>query len=39
MRRTPKPEEIAYVVHFLSSSECSFVTAQCYDASGGRATY
>ncbi len=39
MRRTAKPEEIAHVVHFLSSSECSFVTAQCYDASGGRATY
>jgi 2-dehydro-3-deoxy-L-rhamnonate dehydrogenase (NAD+) len=39
MRRTGKPEEIANVVHFLCSSECSFVTAQCYDASGGRATY
>jgi 3-oxoacyl-[acyl-carrier protein] reductase len=39
MRRTGKPEEIAYVVHFLASRECSFVTAQCYDASGGRATY
>jgi len=39
MRRTGKPEEIANVVHFLASSECSFVTAQCYDASGGRATY
>jgi 2-dehydro-3-deoxy-L-rhamnonate dehydrogenase (NAD+) len=39
MRRTGRPEEIAYVVHFLASSECSFVTAQCYDASGGRATY
>lgn len=39
MRRTGKPDEIAAVVHFLSSSECSFVTAQCYDASGGRATY
>jgi NAD(P)-dependent dehydrogenase (short-subunit alcohol dehydrogenase family) len=39
MRRTGKPEEIAYVVHFLASSECSFVTAQVYDASGGRATY
>jgi 3-oxoacyl-[acyl-carrier protein] reductase len=39
MRRTGKPEEIAYVVHFLSSPEASFVTAQCYDASGGRATY
>jgi 2-dehydro-3-deoxy-L-rhamnonate dehydrogenase (NAD+) len=39
MRRTGKPEEIAAVVHFLSSPECSFVTGQCYDASGGRATY
>jgi 3-oxoacyl-[acyl-carrier protein] reductase len=39
MRRTARPEEIAHVVHFLCSSECSFVTAQCYDASGGRATY
>jgi 3-oxoacyl-[acyl-carrier protein] reductase len=39
MQRAGKPEEIAYVVHFLSSPECSFVTAQCYDVSGGRATY
>ncbi len=39
MRRTAQPEEIAHVVHFLASTECSFVTAQCYDASGGRATY
>jgi 3-oxoacyl-[acyl-carrier protein] reductase len=39
MGRMAKPDEIACVVHFLSSSECSFVTAQCYDASGGRATY
>lgn len=39
MRRTGTPEEIAAVVHFLCSPECSFVTAQCYDASGGRATY
>lgn len=39
MRRTGLPEEIAAVVHFLSSPDCSFVTAQCYDASGGRATY
>jgi 3-oxoacyl-[acyl-carrier protein] reductase len=37
--RTGRPEEIAAVVHFLSSPDCSFVTAQCYDASGGRATY
>ena len=39
MRRAGRAEEIAYVVHFLASKECSFVTAQCYDASGGRATY
>jgi 2-dehydro-3-deoxy-L-rhamnonate dehydrogenase (NAD+) len=39
MNRTGKPEEIAAVVHFLASPDCSFVTAQCYDVSGGRATY
>jgi 2-dehydro-3-deoxy-L-rhamnonate dehydrogenase (NAD+) len=39
MRRTGAPEEIAAVVHFLCSRDCSFVTAQCYDVSGGRATY
>lgn len=39
MKRTGKPEEIAAVVHFLASPDCSFVTGQCYDASGGRATY
>jgi Dehydrogenases with different specificities (related to short-chain alcohol dehydrogenases) len=39
MRRTGKPDEIAAVVHFLASPDCSFVTGQCYDASGGRATY
>ena len=39
MRRTGQPEEIAAVVHFLASPDCSFVTGQCYDASGGRATY
>ena len=39
MRRTGEPVEIAAVVHFLASPDCSFVTAQCYDASGGRATY
>ncbi len=39
MQRTGKPAEIAAVVHFLASPDSSFVTAQCYDASGGRATY
>lgn len=37
--RTGKVEEIASLVHFLASSESSFTTAQCYDISGGRATY
>jgi 2-dehydro-3-deoxy-L-rhamnonate dehydrogenase (NAD+) len=39
MKRTGDPAEIAAVVHFLASPDSSFVTAQCYDASGGRATY
>ncbi len=39
MRRPGLPEEIAAVVHFLASPDCSFVTGQCYDVSGGRATY
>ena len=39
MRRTGSTEEIAAVVHFLASRDCSFVTGQCYDVSGGRATY
>jgi len=39
MKRTGLPEEIAAVVHFLASPDSSFVTGQCYDASGGRATY
>ena len=39
MKRTGRPEEIAAVVAFLAGPECSFVTGQCYDASGGRATY
>jgi 2-dehydro-3-deoxy-L-rhamnonate dehydrogenase (NAD+) len=39
MKRTGEPEEVAAVVHFLASPECSFVTGQCYDCSGGRAVY
>lgn len=39
MGRMGTPEEVAAVVHFLASDDASFVTAQCYDASGGRATY
>ncbi len=37
--RTGKPDEVAALVHFLASGECSFTTGQCYDISGGRATY
>lgn len=39
MRRTGTTEEVAAVAHFLASPDCSFVTGQCYDVSGGRATY
>jgi 2-dehydro-3-deoxy-L-rhamnonate dehydrogenase (NAD+) len=39
MKRTGTVDEVAAVVHFLSSPDCSFVTAQCYDVSGGRGTY
>jgi 3-oxoacyl-[acyl-carrier protein] reductase len=39
MARLGKPEEVAQVVAFLASDGSSFVTAQCYDVSGGRATY
>jgi 3-oxoacyl-[acyl-carrier protein] reductase len=39
MGRLGHPEEVAAVVHFLASDDASFVTGQCYDVSGGRATY
>lgn len=37
--RTGKPDEVAALVHFLSSGDCSFTTGFCFDISGGRATY
>jgi 2-dehydro-3-deoxy-L-rhamnonate dehydrogenase (NAD+) len=39
MGRTGRIEEIAALVHYLASPEASFTTGQCYDISGGRATY
>jgi NAD(P)-dependent dehydrogenase (short-subunit alcohol dehydrogenase family) len=39
MRRVGTVDEVAALVHYLSSPEASFTTGQCYDISGGRATY
>ena len=39
MGRVGKPEEVAALVAWLSSDECSFSTGAVYDLSGGRATY
>jgi 2-dehydro-3-deoxy-L-rhamnonate dehydrogenase (NAD+) len=39
MRRVGRPEEVAALVGWLSSDECSFSTGAVYDLSGGRATY
>jgi 3-oxoacyl-[acyl-carrier protein] reductase len=39
MGRVGRPEEVAALVHYLVSNEASFTTGQCYDISGGRATY
>ncbi|HEV2380674.1 MAG TPA: glucose 1-dehydrogenase [Terriglobia bacterium] len=37
--RTGTIDEVAGLVHYLVSREASFTTGQCYDISGGRATY
>jgi 3-oxoacyl-[acyl-carrier protein] reductase len=39
MSRVGQPEEVAALVSWLASDECSFSTGACYDISGGRATY
>ncbi len=39
MGRVGQPEEVAALVHWLASDDCSFTTGQCLDISGGRATY
>jgi NAD(P)-dependent dehydrogenase (short-subunit alcohol dehydrogenase family) len=37
--RTGTVAEVAALAHYLVSPEASFCTGQCYDISGGRATY
>jgi 3-oxoacyl-[acyl-carrier protein] reductase len=39
MGRFGTADEVAAVIHFLASDAASFITAQCFDVSGGRATY
>jgi 3-oxoacyl-[acyl-carrier protein] reductase len=39
MGRLGTPDEVAALVSWLASDECSFSTGQTYDISGGRATY
>jgi NAD(P)-dependent dehydrogenase (short-subunit alcohol dehydrogenase family) len=39
MRRLGQPRELAALVSWLVSDECSFSSGACYDISGGRATY
>lgn len=39
MGRTGQPEEVAALVAFLASDDCSFSTGATFDLSGGRATY
>jgi 3-oxoacyl-[acyl-carrier protein] reductase len=39
MQRVGQPGEVAELVAWLVSDQCSFSTAAVYDISGGRATY
>ena len=39
MGRTGTVEEMAAMIAWLASKECSFTTGAVFDVSGGRATY
>lgn len=39
MKRVGQPDEVAALVAWLASEDCSFSTGAIYDISGGRATY
>ena len=39
MGRTGEIEEVANMVAWIASEECSFSTGAVFDISGGRATY
>jgi 2-dehydro-3-deoxy-L-rhamnonate dehydrogenase (NAD+) len=39
LKRMGEPEEVAALVAFLASEQCSFSTGATFDLSGGRATY
>jgi len=39
MGRLGESSEVAALVGWLCSEDCSFSTGACYDISGGRATY
>ncbi len=39
MGRLGRPEEVAHLVNWLASEECTFCTGAVFDISGGRATY
>src|SRR5262245_21365621 len=37
--RMGSPDEVAALIAWLASEDCSFSTGACYDISGGRAVY